>query len=316
MSDKLKIIEKIRSESRALVRELGFMGGDFAGTPLSPSAVHALIEIQAAPRITARELSHILRLEKSSISRALRKLIQAGVITEIPSENDNRFKKLFLTDTGNEQVNKIHLFARSQVANALTQLKSGEDKIVLKGLRLYANALFSVSDNRKNSFPIKITEGYLPGIIARIIDMYVAYYSKIFCLDQSFESHLAVELSEFCLRLNKPQNRIWSAVCEDQIVGSIAVDGEGLEEGKASLLWFIVDENLRETGIGRKLLSAALAFLDETNTAETHLGAFDEFIPAIHLFKSSGFVLTEEKRESEWGREVLRQRYTRKHPHL
>jgi hypothetical protein len=34
-----ELVDAIRAASRRLVRELGFMGGDFAGTDLPPSAV-------------------------------------------------------------------------------------------------------------------------------------------------------------------------------------------------------------------------------------------------------------------------------------
>lgn len=82
MSERPFPINDIRSTSRRLVRELGFMGGDFAGTDLPPSAVHALIEIEACPRISARDLGKMLRLEKSSISRMLRKLVLSGDVLE------------------------------------------------------------------------------------------------------------------------------------------------------------------------------------------------------------------------------------------
>ena len=82
MADQCYPLHDIRVTSRRLVRELGFMGGDFAGMNLPPSAVHALIEIEACPGITARDLGQLLRLEKSSVSRMLRKLLLSGDVLE------------------------------------------------------------------------------------------------------------------------------------------------------------------------------------------------------------------------------------------
>ncbi len=91
-------VDSIRAASRQLVRELGFLGGTFAGTDLPPSAVHALIEIDARDGISARDLGGILRLEKSSVSRMLSKLVLSGDVLEEPDAEDARTKKLSLTD--------------------------------------------------------------------------------------------------------------------------------------------------------------------------------------------------------------------------
>lgn len=95
VSSPAQTINSIRASSRQLVRELGFTGGDFAGTDLSPSAVHALIEIEQGG-LTARDLSAVLHLEKSSVSRMLRKLIEAGDVVEEAGEDDGRVKLLSL----------------------------------------------------------------------------------------------------------------------------------------------------------------------------------------------------------------------------
>lgn len=134
-------IHDIRSISRRLVRELGFMGGDFAGTDLPPSAVHALIEIEACPGITARDLAKLLRLEKSSVSRMLRKLVLSGDLLEETDIDDSRIKRLRLTKPGHNRVGTIHAFANRQVSSALTRIGPAQALTVLEGLRLYADAL-------------------------------------------------------------------------------------------------------------------------------------------------------------------------------
>ena len=134
------MIDDLRAASRRLVRELGFMGGDFAGTKLSPSAVHALIEIEREG-VAARDLASLLRLEKSSVSRMLRKLVQAGYVAEAIADEDGRAKRLSLTAKGMEQLAEIHAFAREQVSSALSRLEPGQDRVVLDGLSLYAAAL-------------------------------------------------------------------------------------------------------------------------------------------------------------------------------
>lgn len=134
-------IDRIREASRRLVRELGFMRPTLAGTDLPPSAVHALIEIGAHKSMTARELGDILVLEKSSVSRMLRKLIERGEVAEGASITDARAKLLSLTVKGRTTLGRIDDFARRQVRAALGAMKPGERRDLAANLGAYAEAL-------------------------------------------------------------------------------------------------------------------------------------------------------------------------------
>ncbi|MGI8395878.1 bifunctional helix-turn-helix transcriptional regulator/GNAT family N-acetyltransferase [Agrobacterium deltaense] len=305
-------INDIRSTSRRLVRELGFMGGDFAGTDLPPSAVHALIEIEACPDITARDLGKLLRLEKSSVSRMLRKLVLSGDVREETDEGDSRIKRLRLTGQGQEQASAIHGFANRQVSGALRQLTSTDADTILQGLRLYVDALGDRTDTVAPS--MEILEGYRPGIIARITQMHALYYARTSGFGQRFESVVAEGLAAFSNRLESPKNAIWVAMRGQEIIGSVAIDGEDLGANIAHLRWFIVDDGVRGSGVGRRLLETALAFVDEKGFAETHLWTFNGLLAARHLYETHGFKCVEEHPGSQWGSEVLEQRFVRSRP--
>lgn len=134
-------VESIRAASRTIVRELGFMRATLAGTRLSISTVHALLALGERGTLTAAELSEILNLEKSSISRMVRKLIQAEEIEERPSPADARAKLLSLTARGQASLAGIEAFGRAQVETALSNLPAGQRRLVAEGLQAYATAL-------------------------------------------------------------------------------------------------------------------------------------------------------------------------------
>jgi DNA-binding MarR family transcriptional regulator len=134
-------VAPIRDASRRLVRELGFMRTTLAGTNLPPSAVHALVEIGARGSLTAAELCDVLALEKSSVSRMVRKLIDDGLLQEGTSDRDGRAKPLSLTGNGRTTLAAIDQFAEQQVLAALARLTPEARRTVLDGLALYASAL-------------------------------------------------------------------------------------------------------------------------------------------------------------------------------
>ncbi len=306
------LIEDIRAASRAMVRELGFMGGSFAGTGLSPSAVHALIEIDRGAA-TARDLGARLRLEKSSVSRMLRKLAASGEVREDADAADGRVKVLSLTPAGQKRVAAIHAFARAQVADALGRLQPGEDRAVLEGLRLYTRALGgAVADGDPPR--ADLVRGYEPGLIARVTAMHARYYAREAGFGLRFEAVVARGLADFCERIDSPRNGIWTLRRGGEIVGSVAIDGEDLGTGIAHLRWFIVDDGLRGQGGGKALLDAALTFADALGFAETHLWTFPGLDAARHLYESRGFALAEERPGAQWGPEILEQRFVRRRP--
>lgn len=308
-----EMILSIRDASRRLVRELGFLKPTLAGTALAPSAVHALIEIEASPSLTAGSLCTALGLEKSSISRLVRKLVDAGEVREESSSGDGRAKCLTLTAQGQDTVAAIHAFATSQVSTALSRLPGADRETVLAGLRTYTDALHAgrTHAGQIDRPAVTIETGYRSGSIGRSTEMHAAFYRRV-GFGAYFEAQVAAGLAAFVQRLDRPVNELWSALESGRIVGTVAIDGEDLGEGLAHLRWFIVDDGQRGGGTGRRLLSEALSFCDRTGFAETHLWTFRGLDAARHLYETNGFRLVDEQPGRQWGEEVTEQRFVRK----
>lgn len=311
VDDAMAQIEPIRRASRRLVRELGFMRDSLAGVDLSPSAVHAVLEIDACPGITAGALARLLDLEKSSVSRLLRKLVEAGEVAEGPPHADGRAKSLCLTPKGRKTANAIHSFARRQVADALDRLPPTQHRTVTEGLRLYADALAAGREMIPASPPLTIEAGYRAGALGRCAEMHACYYAREAGFGASFEALVASGLAEFSGRLGRSCNCLWLALQEGRIVGTVAIDGEDMGPGIAHLRWFIVDDGVRGGGAGKGLLAAALGFCEAKGFDAIHLWTFRGLHAARHLYETHGFVLTEERPGRQWNAEVMEQHFVR-----
>jgi len=137
----LSLIDDIRAASRLMVRELGFMDATVAASDYPPSAVHTILEIGIRGPMKSGELGDFLRLEKSSVSRLVRKLIDCGELSETPDADDARSKRLSLTAKGRRTMAALHAFGRQQVSGALAVLTEAEQRKVREGMMLYARAL-------------------------------------------------------------------------------------------------------------------------------------------------------------------------------
>jgi GNAT superfamily N-acetyltransferase len=162
--------------------------------------------------------------------------------------------------------------------------------------------------------PVEIDRGYRAGMIGQIVNMHMRYYEREYRFGSKFEAIVARGLADFVERLDRPDNAIWIAHSNGAIVGSVAIDGEGLGGNSAHLRWFIVDDAARGSGAGRQLLQAALAFVDASRFVETHLWTFAGLGAARHLYESVGFRCVEQTPGTQWGPEVLEQRFVRLKP--
>ncbi|ROP61706.1 MarR family transcriptional regulator with acetyltransferase activity [Enterobacter sp. BIGb0383] len=313
MMSVIQNIKNIRAASRLMVRELGFMNQNLATTDYPPSAVHAMLEVETHGSMTAAQLVQILGLEKSSVSRMLAKLIEAGELEENPSADDARTKRLSLTGKGIETVRNINIYADQQVAAALGKLDPFTQDAVSKGISSYASALKASRENSAGKEPtrVKIVSGYHAGMIGRITEMHGGYYAREHNFGYFFEAKVAAGLADFSARLGKPCNQIWLAMVNERIVGSVAIDGEDLGNNEAHLRWFILDDGCRGSGLGRKLIAEAMRFCDEQKFSSVQLWTFNKLTAARRLYESFGFELSKEWEGDQWGSTITEQQFTR-----
>ncbi len=308
------LVSDVRLASRNLVREFGFMNKTMAGTDLSASAVHAIIEIGRSEGLSASALCELLLLEKSTVSRLVKSLLERQEITERRSKQDTRIKYLYLTDKGRKTLRVIDHYAEKQVSAALSQLSTSSQQCVLKGLQQYSTALrasSSQSEFNPSNHIINIKKGYTPTILGRIIELMHAHMNQQYGFGRKFETRITGDIAEFFSRIDSPQNETWRAETGGRIIGSISIDGEDLDEGIAHLRWFIVSNTMRGAGVGESLLTRALDFCDKHGFEQTHLWTVKGLDAARKLYEKHGFVLAEEYFGDQWGTNILEQKFVR-----
>jgi len=304
----------LRDFSRKLVRELGFMRATLAGTDLAPSAVHAVIEVGASPGINARDLGRLLRLDKSNTSRQLAKLESGGFIRRVTADDDARSSALYLTTEGQRLRGRIDQFGTKQVSNALRRIVPEDQETLVRTMALYADALAGDAQASDAMEPIAllVQEGYQPGCIGDIASLHARFYAEHWAFGAFFEKKVATELADFAAALPAEGKALWLYREHGRVLASLAIDGD-LTTGTAHLRWFIVDDSLRGTGIGRQLLIRAMQFVDE-RFQSTYLWTFKGLDAARHLYESFGFQLTQASEGNQWGTKVTEQRFERHRP--
>jgi ribosomal protein S18 acetylase RimI-like enzyme len=137
-----------------------------------------------------------------------------------------------------------------------------------------------------------------PGDLGMIVHLHGILYAREYGLDTTFEPYVAKPLAEFVLAGN---GRVWVAERGERIVGCIAlVDGE---DGEGQLRWFLLAPEARGSGLGRRLLGAALAYARERRMPRVFLWSFSDLAAALTLYERAGFKVTETRVTRIWGAE-------------
>ena len=309
MADKT-LVRDIRAASRDLVRGFGFMNRTVAGSDLSASAAHAVIEIGLGDGTSARTLCNRLLLDKSTVSRLVARLVERGLVRETPSPVDSRVKLLSLTEAGQEALTGIDAYADAQAMDALERSGNGSAPIILAGLRSYADAL----TGRAPRPVITYGSGYRVGLGGRMTELCSVIMNEQMQFGRAFEARVGGDVAEFLTRIDNPLVETWWAAVGDRVLGMISIDGEALGKGFAHLRWFVVDKSLRGSGVGAELLRRALDFADTRGFRETHLWTVQGLDAARALYDRAGFTVTEEYDGDQWGSLVTEHKMVRLRP--
>ena len=155
----------------------------------------------------------------------------------------------------------------------------------------------------------EIVKGYVPGAIGRVAELHGTYYARDWGFGLFFEAKVATELSAFLGRYDAASDGFWTVSPAGRVEGSVAIDGRRAAETGAHLRWFIVSDALRGSGVGSRLLAAAVEHCRSLVFPLVSLWTFEGLDAARHLYEKAGFRLVEQRRGAQWGVDVNEQRF-------
>jgi DNA-binding MarR family transcriptional regulator len=101
---------------------------------MSISELHVLRETGSGPERTMTQVARGLKISVSALTIAMNKLEKKGYVRRERGTEDHRIVKVSLTDKGREAFDYHDAFHKKMVADALSQLKADERKVLWKTL--------------------------------------------------------------------------------------------------------------------------------------------------------------------------------------
>ena len=136
-----------------------------------------------------------------------------------------------------------------------------------------------------------------PGDLGRLIALHGAAYEQLDGFGIRFEAFVARTIAEYALD-NNANGRIWFAERGHRLIGCAAIV---LRENKrGQLRWVVVEPSERGTGIGNKLVNAALDFCRDVGCDYVYLETTIGLPESQTLYEKLGFTVTSETIEKLW----------------
>ena len=141
------MVKEFREQTRQLECHLENMNKTSCCCGVSTSQCFLIVEIGRKPGISVKELSHILHIDKSSVSRAVEDLVQNELVERTSSKEDRRYVVLNLSPKGQKRFEKIENDMYLKFEKILNNIPKEMHEQVINALKIYNDACLMVEEN-------------------------------------------------------------------------------------------------------------------------------------------------------------------------
>lgn len=147
----MDLVKQFREYTRQLECHLDNMTNvDCCCCGVNKAQCFLLVEIGRKPGISAKELSVILQIDKSVVSRLVEDLVRKEYVERKPSPEDRRFITLNLLPKGQERFEKIEHDMYYEFKKVLEEIPKDKREQVVESLRLYNEACSAVEEQNND----------------------------------------------------------------------------------------------------------------------------------------------------------------------
>ncbi len=136
-SDDTLQAEELRRLMQRLFRRFGALVADSTpcGKPLPMAHAHALMVLLANGELSQQDLGRELSIDKSNVTRLCAKMVEAGHVSQLTSEQDKRSRLVSLTARGRKLAREVDAASGARFGGLLAALPIRARAQVLGGLR-------------------------------------------------------------------------------------------------------------------------------------------------------------------------------------
>lgn len=301
------MVKRIRRFNRFYTAHIGLLNRYYLQSRYSLTEGRLIYEIGERGTVTAQELSELLRLDKGYLSRLLKQFTDDGIVSKSRSSEDGRMYWIGLTDKGRAILADLQTQSERQIAGIIRALGPQEQELLVGAMDTVQRLLSAGYDKQLLAREVTLREELRPGDIGYLIHLHGDLYARESGLSLDFESYVLKTFHELMENYSPEKDRIWLAEYQQRIIGCVAVLTR--PDNEAQLRWFLVHPAFRGTGVGRRLLDAALAHSRAKGFDNLYLWTTSLQQQAVAIYQKLGFKQTAAVERQLWGHQLNELRF-------
>lgn len=136
-----KTIAKIRAFNRFYMPSMNLLGDHYLGSEYSVTEARVFFEIYENEGCNAAHIAQLMNIDKSYLSRIIKKHEKSGYIHRERSAEDSRSYHLFLTDDGKDCAEDLIRKSNEEIAKVIRGLSSEEEQQLTGALETISRLL-------------------------------------------------------------------------------------------------------------------------------------------------------------------------------
>jgi Transcriptional regulators len=297
-------VSAIRAFNRFYTRHIGVLSAGLLDTPYSLTEARILFEIGARETCETGELRRMLGLDAGYLSRILSRFETDGLITRERSAADARRQVIRLTETGRKARAMLDERSAEQIRGVLAPLSEEDQRRLVSAMGVIQEIL----GGARPAQPYVIRPPR-PGELGWVVHRHGVLYHDEYGWDETFEQLVLGIVAEYVAGQGDKGVAAWIAELDGEPVGCIACTRQDAETAKLRL--FLVEPSARGRGIGTRLVDECLRFARGAGYKRITLLTYDVLADARRIYQRAGFQLEESHPERAFGKDLVRQIWSR-----
>ena len=298
---KIDVITEIRGFNRFYTNILGLLDQHILDSGYSLTESRVIFEISKTECCTANQLCSVLDIERSYMSRIIRRFENEGLITRNTSSQDSRNMEIHLTEKGNEIFYDLNNRSNEQIEKFISKFNEKEWEDLIHSMRT-VKKYFSIATKNIDIRPFKAED------VEYVIDRQLSLYeSERQFTTETWKKYLTQGVLDLVDKFDENKDCMYILECDGNAAGCVAITH--VSEDVAQLRYFFLEPEVRGMGAGTALLNKALDFCREKKYTHVFLWTVSAQETARTLYKKAGFEITETSENNTWGTPVLEEKW-------
>jgi DNA-binding MarR family transcriptional regulator/GNAT superfamily N-acetyltransferase len=295
-------IDRVRSFNRGWTEVLGLLDQGLLETDYTLAEARVIFELAQKDRWDRLDLKNRLGLDPSYLTRVLRRLEDAGLVTSTPSSSDGRALVVSLTRAGREAFSMLDHRSNDQIEMLLTPLTAEQHATLEESLTVIESLI-----GRGERERVIDLRGLRPGDMGWVIQRHGAIYWDEFGWDSDFEALVARIVADYHDHFSPGRESAWIAEVDGARAGCVFCCRR--DDTTAQLRILLVEPWARGLGLGTRLVEECVGFARSAGYSRMTLWTNDVLGSARHIYEAVGFVLVEEEDHHSFGHDLVGQNW-------